>query len=148
MLAYRHNDAWHRWEPGRRLPDGSTPPRRAEELLDLSELEALGLHPVTREAVPEGQVATDWSLVDVEGMPVYRPTLEAAPPPAPVYVPVATARERLEAIEKWDDLVAALPPAKLAKLLSLREGISPDDEEARAVLTAIGADPDAILAAE
>ena len=145
MLATKVDGVWTQWTPGTRC-NGLWPPRKAETLLSDKELADLGLYRVTVEAIPDGKVVTGWSLVDVKGLPVHRPTLEDAPPPAPVYIPVATLRERLEAVDKWDSLIAALPPAKLAKLLSLREGVSPHDDEARFILTAIGADPDKILA--
>ena len=62
------------------------------------------------------------------------------------YVPVATARERLEAAGKWDALVAAVPLPDLMKLVTLREGLDPADPVVLGVLQAIGADPDVILA--
>jgi len=154
MLAYREGEAgWAQWQPGSRVPTpeggkGLTPPPNAEAVLSDQELATLGLWRVEAEGVPEGKVAISWTLTDQKGAPVLRPTLEDAPPPRPIYVSVPTVRERLEAIGLWDALIAALPPAKLAKVLSLREGISPEDGEARYILTEIGADPDAILAPE
>lgn len=67
---------------------------------------------------------------------------------APVYVPVALVRERLEAADLWADAAAALmlDPAMLLKVLTLREGIASDDAQAIAWLTAVGADPEVILA--
>jgi hypothetical protein len=64
------------------------------------------------------------------------------------YVPVPLARERLEAAGQWDALVTVLSAdmPKLVKLLTLRDGLNPADPEVLAVLDAIGADADAILA--
>lgn len=73
--------------------------------------------------------------------------LEAEPPR---YVPVATARERLEAAGKLADVAAVIDQnggtALLLRLLSLREGLSPEDPQVIFLLEAAGADPDAILA--
>lgn len=82
MLAF-HESTWQIWTPGTRLPSGLTPPPNAEAAFSPEELTAVGLAPVTREAVPAGQRATAWNLVDVEGAPVYRPTLEDVPPEVP-----------------------------------------------------------------
>lgn len=72
------------------------------------------------------------------------------PPPGPAYIPVPLVRERLEAAGKWADVASLLfqagNEAMLLKLLTLAEGIAPDDAQARALIAAVGADPDAILA--
>lgn len=66
--------------------------------------------------------------------------------PSPRYVPVATVRERMEAVGLWEALVALLPMSQLAKVLSLRDGLDANDPQVRAALAAVGADPDVILA--
>jgi hypothetical protein len=81
--------------------------------------------------------------------PFFDALRNAAPSvPPPRYVPVPIVRERMEAAGKWDDLVAILvgQPAVMLKVLTLSEGIAPDDPQARALIAAAGADPDAILA--
>lgn len=79
----------------------------------------------------------------------------AAAAAAPRYVPVPLVRARLEALGLWDDLAALLfaqamaVPASaglLLKVLTLTEGIDAGDAQARAVIAAVGADPDAVLA--
>lgn len=72
------------------------------------------------------------------------------PPPGIVikkYVKVSTVRERLEAINKWADLVSLLQNdmPTLIKVLSLEDGIDPEDQQARDLISAIGADPEDIL---
>jgi hypothetical protein len=66
----------------------------------------------------------------------------------PRYVPVHVARARLEVAGQWDTLVGVLAGdmPRLVKLLTLEVGLDAADPEVRAVLSAIGADPDAILA--
>lgn len=72
------------------------------------------------------------------------------PPPVPRYiVPLGVMHARLQLAEKWDAVMAVLnadgnEEAK-ARLMRLNEGIYFDDTEARALLTAAGADPDEIL---
>jgi len=86
MLAARTaGDGWTQWHPGSRviLPDGRrgmTPPPDAEDRLSDDDLAAHGLWRVAVEAVPEGQVASGWTLIDVAGAPVLRPTLVDRPP--------------------------------------------------------------------
>jgi len=74
--------------------------------------------------------------------------LEALPNRS-VRVPVIT-RERLEDLGKWDDVTAILfqpeNQAILLKMLTLSEGIDPQDPVARTLIQAVGADPDIILA--
>ena len=94
MLAYFNESAWHIWKPGTRLPSGLTPPPNAEAVFTDTDLQAVGLARVAIEEVPEGQQATDWALVDVEGSPVYQPTLE----PVPVQVPREITNFQMRAI--------------------------------------------------
>lgn len=70
----------------------------------------------------------------------------AAPPIA--YVPVYRVRERLEAAGLWEAVAQAVAadPAKMLKLATLQQGIDPNDPDVAALLTALGADPAAILA--
>jgi hypothetical protein len=73
------------------------------------------------------------------------------PPPTPkAYVPVPLVRARLEDAGKWPAVTTLLfqpaNQAMLLKLLTLSEGIDPADTQARALIQAVGADPDAILA--
>lgn len=70
----------------------------------------------------------------------------APPPPPPRLVPVALLRERLEAAGRFDAAAALLTPAQILKLATLREGVDPADAEVRALLRAIGANADDILA--
>jgi hypothetical protein len=74
----------------------------------------------------------------------------AAPgaPPLVRYLPVPLVRERLEAVGRWDDLAALLvsQPAIMLKVLTLTEGIAADDQQARDLISAAGADPAEILA--
>lgn len=75
-----------------------------------------------------------------------------APPPAvqpgPLYITVATVRERMEAVGKWADLVEVLKTdwPTMIKVLTLRDGIDATDPQARAMIEAAGANPDEILA--
>lgn len=71
-----------------------------------------------------------------------------AAPIGPRYVPVATIRERLEAQGKWEALVAILQAdmPTMMKVLTLRDGVAVDDQQARGLIAAAGADPDEILA--
>jgi len=72
--------------------------------------------------------------------------------PTKWYCPVWLARRRLEALGRWDEMVAILfqPPyqSMLVKMLTLEVGIDPEDPQAQALITAAGADPAAILAPE
>lgn len=92
---------------------------------------------------------------DYQGWLALGNTPEAADPgrtPPKWYCPVWLARRRLEALGLWDDMVAMLFQAPyqsaLVKLLSLEIGIDPEDAQAQALITAVGADPAAILAPE
>lgn len=79
-------------------------------------------------------------------------------PPAPVvrtgprFIPAGTLRERMEAEGLWDAmaglLVSLLPsrPGLVLKLLTLNEGVASDDPDARAMIAAVGGDPDRMLA--
>ena len=69
-------------------------------------------------------------------------------PPAPPIVPLAVVTNRIIASGALATVVAALAeaPDVRDRLMSLQEGIYPDDAEARAFPTACGADPDATLA--
>jgi hypothetical protein len=79
MLAYNLAGDWFQWAAGTRVPTSKlTPPPNAETVLSTEELEAIGLYRVTQESVPEGKVATAWTLVDEAGAPVLRPTLADA----------------------------------------------------------------------
>lgn len=71
----------------------------------------------------------------------------SAAPPAPLYVPVSTLRARAQAAGIWPALAALLVtnPAKMLWVLTLDEGVNPADPDARALITAAGGDPDAIL---
>ena len=76
---------------------------------------------------------------------------QPAPPvavPVERYVTVATIRERLEAEDRWGDLVDILKTdmALMMKVLTLRDGILASDPQARQMIAATGADPDVILA--
>lgn len=95
-------------------------------------------------ACPDG-TTPEWGY---DGTTFTAPAAPPTPPPVIRYVPVSLARERLEAAGKWDALVGALATdmPRLIKLLTLAEGLDPADAEVRGVLTAVGADPDAILA--
>lgn len=75
------------------------------------------------------------------------------PPPPPAvappkrYIKVSIIRERMEELGKWDNLVNILSNdmPKLVKVLTLDLGIDPEDQEARGLIFAAGADPDEIL---
>lgn len=100
MLAYPTKAGWAIWVAGSRVPSldggkGLTPPKNAEAAFSDDGLAKLGLYRVTREEIPEGKIATDWSLVDDKGLPVYRPTLEDAPPP-PTAAELAAQFDRIE----------------------------------------------------
>jgi hypothetical protein len=90
-------------------------------------------------------VQAGWSY---DGSAFACPAAPSTVAPAKKYVPVHVARERLEAAGKWVALVNALSSdmPRLIKLLTLSLGLDPDDAEVRSVLTAIGADPNMILA--
>ena len=64
------------------------------------------------------------------------------------YVPVWLARQRLEAASRWAAVAAALAsdPAMLLKVATLQLGLDAADVQVRALLTACGANADAILA--
>lgn len=81
-----------------------------------------------------------------DGNGFYTPALPQ-PVVVPQYVTVATIRERLEAIGKWSDLIALLQQdmPTMVKVLTLRDGVLPDDPLAQSMLKAIGLDPDTIL---
>jgi hypothetical protein len=69
------------------------------------------------------------------------------PTPEFSYCAVATARERLEARGKWGACAALLMqyPDLLLHVLTVRSGIDPQHPQARAMIAALGEDPDVIL---
>lgn len=71
-----------------------------------------------------------------------------AAPAGPLYIPVHTIRERLEEQGKWEALVSILQSdmPTMLKVLTLRDGVASDDQQARGLIAAVGADPDEILA--
>lgn len=155
MLAYRVNDTgWALWSGGRvPTPNGGkglTPSPNAEMVLSDQELATLGLYRVTVEDVPEGKITTGYTLVDVEGLPVYRPTLEDAPPPPPRQVRKLLILDRLAGAGLFEAAMQALggPGALAYERWQAASYIEDTDAEVRGLLTAIGADPDAILAPE
>lgn len=101
MLAYDDGKGgWIAWQPGTRMlnPDGTkglTPPTTAETALSTEELATLGLHRVVVEAVPDGKIATGYTLVDNAGVPTWRPAL-ADPPPPPTSAELAAQFDRIE----------------------------------------------------
>jgi hypothetical protein len=89
----------------------------------------------------------------LDGVEVPLPAgLEASLPSVaatPRFVPVAIIRERVTAAGLWVAFATALdmlPAEKRWHLLTLREGVASDDADAIALLSAIGADPDSVLA--
>lgn len=82
-FAFRHPDtaAWTAWRRGIRLPSGLLPPPRPETALTPEQRADMGLLDVTVDPVPEGKIATAWTLTDVDGAPHWTPILEDAPPP-------------------------------------------------------------------
>lgn len=70
--------------------------------------------------------------------------------PKKIYCPIALVRERLEARGKWGAAATVLMqyPALMLKALTLREGLDPEDVEARQMIAALQEDPDVILAPE
>jgi hypothetical protein len=72
---------------------------------------------------------------------------EPAPPPR--LVPLGVLAARIIASGKLADLAAVLDaqPEARESLMALTEGVYENDTQARAILTAAGLDPDAILAA-
>lgn len=122
MLAQSdRNGGWVQWVPGTRAGPGKGvwPPRDAETALSDAELATLGLYRVVQEEVPDGKRATAWALVDVDGLPVRRPTLaDLPPPPTP---------EQLAA--QFDSLVLSTDQTRLAiravvSLLADRMGVT------------------------
>ncbi len=74
----------------------------------------------------------------------------APAPPDDTLVPLSVVAERLKAAGCWEASVALVfDPANrsaLADLIMVQQGIAPTDLRARALITAAGADPEAILA--
>lgn len=70
--------------------------------------------------------------------------------PADTLVPLSVVAARLKAAGRWEAAVALVfDPANrsaLADLIMVQQGIAPTDLRARALITAAGADPEAILA--
>lgn len=90
----------------------------------------------------------DGKLVPLSPEDIAQRAADSATPPLPkAMVPLGVLAARIIASGKLAAVVAVLdanPNAK-AKMVGLLEGIYPDDEEARALLAAAGADPDEIL---
>ena len=73
------------------------------------------------------------------------------------YIPAGALRERMEAAGLWVPMAATLAgllfggtpeqKALVLKLLTLNEGVRSDDPEARALIAAVGGDPDRLLGA-
>lgn len=82
-----------------------------------------------------------------DGSAFHSPAPFIAPPPATQYVSVATVRERMEEAGTWDALSEILQskPALMIKVLTLRDGIAENDQQARDLIRAAGSDPDEIL---
>ncbi len=64
------------------------------------------------------------------------------------YIPIYIVRERLEAEGNWPRLVELLSQdmPTMLRVLTLQSGIDPKDLQARALIQAIGSDPDIIFA--
>lgn len=105
-------------------------------------------------------------LGSFDGAPAPRDAIEVAAPPAdgratwsggrwvdppapPTLVPLAVVLTRVIVLGRLNALLAVLQADKAAEalLLRLKEGIYANDAQARALLTAAGADPDVVLAA-
>lgn len=69
------------------------------------------------------------------------------PVTAPIFIPASAVRSRLQAAGLWAAAVAAMTPAQIAEFCTLEQGVSPSDPTVLALLSAIGANPAAILAA-
>jgi hypothetical protein len=74
-----------------------------------------------------------------------------AAPVVPRFLPASTLRERMEAVGRWDEMAALLAglmskqPGLVFRLLTLSEGIDPQDQQTRALIAEAGANPDDIL---
>ncbi len=68
-------------------------------------------------------------------------------PPAPRYIPVWLARQRLEEMGLWDEVSAIIfaNPAMALKVLTLESGLDVNDPQVLQVLAAVGADPAVVL---
>lgn len=72
-----------------------------------------------------------------------------APPPLPpeVFIPVPLIRERMQKDGTWERMAAILQQnaAIMLEVLTLREGISVNDERAKELIRLAGSDPETIL---
>lgn len=99
--------------------------------------------------VGDAPVAIGWTH-GADGFVPSATTVDPATPKGPHYVSLSTIRDRVTAAGKWTAFAGALdslPSDKRWHLLTLTEGVSPDDPDATALLTAVGCDPAVILAA-
>lgn len=136
-------------------PSGKRYPRQIVDVWDDSKWgnEFGSIRPVvTVNAVPSAGMSISEShyVFNVNVIPHERNEVIDAEIPLIVFVPFYVIRERLESIGLWDTvatMVDALPASKKVKLFSLEFGVSQDDPDAIALLTAAGADPNTILAA-
>lgn len=74
--------------------NGTQNPPNIEQLWSDEELAAVGLYRVTNGDVPDGKIATEWTLTDTPNGPMNVPTLVDIPAPMP------TLEDRVAAIEK------------------------------------------------
>lgn len=147
MLAQKINGTWTPWN-GERIDD-ILHPVNIEQLWPDEELSAIGLARVVRAEVPAGKRATNWTLVDVAGVPTETPTLEDIPVERRL-VAKSLIVDRLYSTMKLDAALAALNAADTytQQRWNTRDSIYADDPTALALLQAIGADPAVIFAAE
>lgn len=104
-------------------------------------------HIYTPEGVCENVVLSD------EAPPLPPGYTASLTPPEPVVAPdthidAATLRERCEAAGIWTSVAALLvqSPVLMLTMLTSPQGVASNDPDARALITAAGGDPDAILA--
>ncbi|CAB4184333.1 hypothetical protein UFOVP1349_42 [uncultured Caudovirales phage] len=92
MLMRKIDDEWVPWTG--EVIDNTGYPLNIETLWSVDDLNKIGLYFLKDDAVPEGKIATDWSVVDSKSGPVRQPELMDTPPKVP------TLDERVSVIEK------------------------------------------------
>jgi hypothetical protein len=89
-----------------------------------------------------------WDALVAAGVVIAPYVAPAAPDDT--LVPLSVVAERLKAAGCWEAAVAlvfdAANRSALADLIMVQQGIAPDDPQARGLIAAAGADPEAILA--
>lgn len=102
MLAQKINGQWQTWG-GEAISDIRYP-LNVEQLWTDEDLAAVGLYRITDAAIPDGKIAAEWPLQDVDGKPVNTPTLINAPIPQK-----PTKADLLAQISALQEQVNALP---------------------------------------